>query len=80
MAILAISLLVIGLERFDRLVVSPVEERNCLTVDALISKFTFSGIEPVNFTNLSLFNWAITLWFCSEPLYISWTLSVIGLE
>jgi hypothetical protein len=62
------------------LVVSPVEERSCLTVDALMPKFTFSSIGPVNFTSLSLFNWAITFWFCSEPLYISWPLSVIGFE
>ena len=60
LAILASSLEVMGLERLDHLVVSPVEEKNCLTVDALMLKFTFSGIEPVIFANLSLFSWAIT--------------------
>ena len=60
LAILASSLEVMGLERLDHLVGRPLVERNCLTVDALIPKFTFSGIEPVNFANLSLFSWAIT--------------------
>ena len=35
---------------------SPDAFRNCLTVDALIPKFTFSGIEPVAFANFILFS------------------------
>ncbi len=54
--LLASSLVVMGLERLDHLVGRPLVLRNCLTVDALMPKFTFSGIEPVIFANLSLFN------------------------
>ena len=43
LAILAKSLVVILLDFFDHLVGSPEAVRNCLTVDALIPKFTFSG-------------------------------------
>jgi len=58
-AILTSSLEAMKLERLNYLVVRPVEERNCLTLDALMPKFKFFGIEPVIFTNLSLFSWAI---------------------
>ena len=44
----------------DHLVGSPAEVRNCLTVDALIPKFTFSGREPSVFATLSLFSCEIT--------------------
>ena len=59
MAILASSILDIDLDRLDHLVGRPLEVRNCLTVDVLIPKFTFSGIDPIALAILSLFNWAI---------------------
>jgi hypothetical protein len=43
-------------DRLDHLVVNPDALRNCLTVDALIPKLTFSGIDPVTFANLILFS------------------------
>ncbi len=36
------------LDRVDHLVGSPDEVRNCLTVDALIPKFTFAELEALN--------------------------------
>ena len=63
LAILASSLEVMGLERLDHLVGRPLDLRNCLTVDALMPKFTFSGIEPVIFANLSLYQRQLLLTF-----------------
>ena len=45
-----------ALNSLDHLVVSPDAVRNCLTVDALIPKFTFSGIDPISFANFILFS------------------------
>ena len=42
----------------DHFVGRPLDVRNCLTVDALIPKFTFSGRDPIALAILSLFNWA----------------------
>ena len=60
LAIFASSLVDMDLDRLDHLVGNPDELRNCLTVDALIPKFTFSGIEPTIFSNFLLFSWATT--------------------
>ena len=60
LAILASSLVDILFDRLDHLVGRPDALRNCLTVDALIPKFTFSGIEPLSFANFILFSWETT--------------------
>ena len=60
LAILASSFVDIDLERSDHLVGSPEEVRNCLTVDALIPKFTFSGREPSVFATFNLFSCEMT--------------------
>jgi hypothetical protein len=44
-------LLLILYLRLDNLVGSPEDVRNCLTVEPLIPKFTFPGIEPTGFSN-----------------------------
>jgi len=54
LAIFASCLVDILLVRLDHLVGSPEEVRNCLTVDALIPKFTFSGSDPIAFATFSL--------------------------
>ena len=46
--------------RSDHLVGIPLEFRNCLSVEALMPKFTFSGIDPVALAMANLFNWATT--------------------
>ena len=47
------SLVDILVDRFDQLVGNPLTFRNCLTVEALIPKFTFSGKDPIAFATLS---------------------------
>ena len=59
-AILARSLVDMTLVRLDHLVGNPDELKNWRTVDALIPKFTFSGIEPIIFSNFLLFSCATT--------------------
>ena len=84
-AILAMSLVVIFLVRLDQLDGSPLEFRNCLTVDALMPKFTSSGREPIAFATFSLLSWETTtpiiLPFSSyigPPLLPFWTAASIG--
>jgi hypothetical protein len=60
LAILARCLVDIGLDLTDHLVGNPDAVRNCLTVEALIPKFTFSGNEPDILANFILFSWEIT--------------------
>ena len=60
LAILARCFVDIDLDLSDHFVGNPDEVRNCLTVDALIPKFTFSGNEPDILANFILFNWEIT--------------------
>ena len=60
-AIFASSLVFILFDRLDHLVGRPDEVRNCLTVEPLIPKFTFSGIEPIIFSYFLLFSRATTI-------------------
>jgi hypothetical protein len=48
------------LERLDQLGGNPLAFRNCLTVDALIPKFTSSGREPIAFATFNLLSWETT--------------------
>jgi len=59
-AIFARFLVVILLDFVDSLVGRPEEVRNCLTVEALIPKFTFSGSEPIAFATFNLLSCATT--------------------
>ena len=43
------------IERDDHFVGNPLDVRNCLTVDALMPKFTFSGIDLVVCATFILF-------------------------
>ena len=52
--------MLILLERVAHLLGKPDELRNCLTVDALIPKFTFSGIDPTILANFTLLSWETT--------------------
>ena len=59
---------------------TPLVLRNCLTVDALIPKLTFSGNEPMDLANLNLFNWETTTptifpyrSYIGPPLLPGWT-------
>ena len=49
LAIFAMSLEDIAVNRSDHLVGRPLDTKNCLTVDALMPKLVFSGIEPIAF-------------------------------
>ena len=57
--------------RFDHFVGNPAEVRNCLTVDALMPKFTFSGRDPIALATFSLFSCAIT-----TPTMFSFSLNI----